>query len=62
MMRFNAGRGERADGDLWRWGCLVVLYKRLVLGEPQRRLRPDERMDITKGAVVVQHPHEQERA
>lgn len=33
----------------------LVLYKRLVLGERQRKLNPDERMDITKRAVVVQH-------
>ncbi|EIM87223.1 uncharacterized protein STEHIDRAFT_130678 [Stereum hirsutum FP-91666 SS1] len=41
----------------------LVLYKRLVLGAPQRKLNPDERMDITKGAVVVQHhsTNEEER-
>lgn len=39
----------------WTWTWTVVLYKRLVLGAPQRKLNPDERMDITKGAVVVQH-------
>lgn len=43
---------------IWMWTWTVVLYKRLVLGEQQRKLNPDERMDITKGAVVVQHhPH-----